>query len=148
MSAVEETVSKPEETKPSEVAPEAPSTDAAVETTIAPEVAILAKDPEVVKANLEQAEPVSTEAPEATSDAPAQEGETAHADKKEGSGLFGFLKKKTTEKKAPSKPAEAKAEPEPAAAAPPAEAPATEVNFEKMFEDGFVDYRVHGTFFG
>jgi hypothetical protein len=162
MSAAEETVVKPEEVKPTEgtTSTEAPVADPAAVLAVAeasPEMTILAKDPEVIKSNLEKAELVAGDAGEQSSSgaaAPVAEEETsaepapAAAEKpKEGSAILSFLKKrvpitKAAEKKIPSQPTETKAESEPAAPA------TTESTDDRPFEGDYVDFKTHGGFFG
>ena len=164
MSAAEEQpVVSTEEIKPVEaVAPETPAVEStpaeqpATETT--PEMAILAKDPEVVKADLEKAEPVTAEpsAPEAaatTEETPVEPTPPTGEKHKEGSTLLGFIKKvvpnpKTIDK-GKAKAATSEIEPIPADTAPAAAAaPAVTEADEKPFEGDYVELKTHGGFFG
>jgi hypothetical protein len=177
MSAAEESIAKPDETKPVEsvAATDAPAVDttsapAATEATPA-EMAILTKDPVVVASNLENAEPVSAE-PSTSADAAATaeaaattEAAPAAPEKpKEGSTLLGFLKKhvpnpKSIERKSTAKStaeaaetkkstSEAPAKPEiEPVAAAPTPAAPVEAAEEKPFEGDYVDFKTHGGFF-
>ena len=157
MSAAEEQpVVSTEETKPVEAAATetpavetTPAEQPAPETT--PEMAILAKDAEVVKSDLEKAEPVTEEpsAPEVaatTEETPVEPAPPTGEKHKEGSTLLGFIKKvvpnpKTLDK-GKAKAATSEIEPIPAAA--PA---ATETADDKPFEGDYVEFKTHGGFF-
>jgi hypothetical protein len=121
-------------------------------TEVTPEMAILAKDPEVVKSDLEKAEPVLAEssAPEAaatTEETPVEPSPPTGEKHKEGSTLLGFIKKHVPNPKA--KPTTSEIEPIPAATAPAAAAPAvTETADDKPFEGDYVEFKTHGGFFG
>jgi hypothetical protein len=159
MSAAEEQpVVGTDETKP--VEPSATETPA-VETTpaeqpaaeITPEMTVLAKDPEVVKSDLEKAEPVAaepsaTEAAATTEEPPVEPTPPTGEKHKEGSSLLGFIKKHVPNPKA--KPATSEIEPIPAATAPAAGAApaATEPADDKSFEGDYVEFKTHGGFFG
>jgi hypothetical protein len=163
MSAAEDQpVVSTEEIKPVEAATTetpavetAPAEQSATETT--PEMAILAKDPEVVKSNLEKAEPVTSEAsaPEAaatTEETPVEPAPPTGEKHKEGSSLLGFIKKHVPNPKAvdkgKAKAATSEIEPIPAETTPAAAAPAaTEPVDEKPFEGDYVEFKTHGGFF-
>lgn len=163
MSATEDhTVAQPDETKPVE-----PVAATAADTTteepaaaeVAPEMAILTKDPVVVASDLEKAEPVSGEpstsaAPAATTEeTPAEPTPPTPEKHKEGSTLLGFLKKfpnpKSVDKKSTGKstsdtPATSEIEPVPATTSAPVVAEPAE---EKPFESDYVEFKTHGGFF-
>lgn len=141
------------ETPATEV-PKTETTAEEVTPVVAPETAILSKDPQVVEENLAKAEPVATPA-EATTDTPAESAPAATtteepaapaaAEHKEGSTILNIFKKyipnpKTVEKK-PKTEGEA-------AAASTSEAAATEPAEEKPFEGGDVEFKTHGGIFG
>ena len=156
-----EAVEKPE--APAVVEPttsvETPASEAAAPSD-APEMAIMSKDPEVVKADLEKAEPVSADVIEPAAEtpvpaetaAPAAEAEAAAEpaaaapEKKEGSGILNFLKKHVPNPKTlDKKPAAAEAPAETEAPAPAAPAAAED---DKPFEGDYVDFKTHGGLFG
>jgi hypothetical protein len=163
MSAVEEQpVVDTEETKPVEAAAAtetpavetAPTEEPAAETT--PEMAILAKDPEVVKSDLEKAEPVTTEpsAPEPTAtteETPVEPTPPTGEKHKEGSTLLSFIKKHVPNPKAvdkgKAKAAPSEIEPIPADTAPAAAPAAAEAVDETPFEGDYVEFKTHGGFF-
>jgi hypothetical protein len=150
-----------------ETAPVEP-TPVVEETAPAPaaevEAALLSKDPEVVAANLEKAEPVEAPAEPTTTEAttaeatgpaeetPAEPAPVTPGEKKEGSSLLSFIKKhvpnpKAVEKKGKAVETPAKTE----EVAPPTEEAVptiVEPAEEKPFEGGQVDFKTHGGFFG
>src|SRR5947207_7739752 len=162
MSAAEEQpVVKTEESKPVATGTPAiestPAEQPATATT--PEMAVLAKDPVVVKSNLEKAEPVTAEtstpaAAATTEETPAEPAPPTGEKHKEGSTILGFIKKhvpnpKTVEKgKAKALPAAtSEIEPIPAATTPAAAPVATETADDKPFEGDYVEFKTHGGFF-
>jgi len=161
-------VEKPAETSAVEAAPaEAPVVETkpvVTEPAVAPEAAILAKDPVVVAANLEKAEPVATEDAPATTtgegSAPAAEtsAEPAPATPekhKEGQGIVKLLKKwapnpKQMDKKGKSVASEtpAKAEDAPAATTSEPVPEIVEPAKEEPFTKGAIGFKTHGGVFG
>jgi len=129
---------------------------------VAPEIAVLSKDPQVVEENLAKAEPVpipgeatqedpAAAATEDTAAAPTEETAAAPqtTEHKEGSSLLNFLKKhipnpKEVSKKSGKAPETTEGEPAETATETTAAEPAEET----PFEGGDVEFKTHGGIFG